>query len=695
MATLDLSGATQRVDMTDPNLVAFGTVENATPTIWSFLTPAGHDLQLEGSGLTFNAQGRALTGTVQSIAIDLGNNDFDNPDVLITGINVAATTLDDGQASFWRFLEGNDTIIGPSSATARDNQIVGDGPAARSGAGAGGNDVIDAGTGYSLVAGDVWTVGSQTAGTPAATYQGGADTISGGTTGAYQDLVGDAWQVYATGTLNGGDDHIHSQTTRFGASAVGDAAIVEGVAGDLAIVNGGDDHISGGSHSQAFLIGDVHVQRAYSFVRGGDDVIKGSDGAANVSQYIVGDVDSVGDNQMIGGADSLWGGGGQDRIFGDYFSVGDLGQVTSGNDVIRGGGGDDDIYGEGGGNDARASGGNDRLFGEAGDDSIRGQSGNDLLDGGSGKDYLDGGTGNDTYVIDLATDFLFELADAGIDTVKSYVNAVTLQANVENLIFIGTGGFTATGNALNNTIKGGAGSDYLQGAFGNDRLHGGAGADMLFEDAGNDVLNGGSGGDQLVGGDGFDTASYAGSEQGVRVSLDGSVTATGDAVGDTFNAIEALEGTSFADVLVGDGNANRLTGGAGGDALAGGGSGDILFGGDGADRLNGGLGNDRFDYTALSQGGDRIDDFGNAAGNNDALLFLGSAFGGLPAGTLAATRFVANASGAATTLDQRFVYETDTGILRYDANGSAAGGVTVIATLTGAPALAAGDILIA
>jgi hypothetical protein len=79
MATLDLSRATQHVDMTDSDLVSFGTAEAATPTVWSWLTPAGHDLQLEGSGLTFNAQSRALSGTVQSIAIDLGNNDFDAP----------------------------------------------------------------------------------------------------------------------------------------------------------------------------------------------------------------------------------------------------------------------------------------------------------------------------------------------------------------------------------------------------------------------------------------------------------------------------------------------------------------------------------------------------------------------------------------------------------------------------------------
>lgn len=147
MATLDLSNAKASIDMTDPNLVGFGSVDNATPDVWSFLTPTGHDLQLEGLGLTFNAQGRALTGTVQSIGIDLGNDDFDNPDVVITGINAQASSLDDGVQSFWRFLEGDDTIIGPNSDFA-ENVIFGDGLAARAGASTGGNDAFELGIAY-------------------------------------------------------------------------------------------------------------------------------------------------------------------------------------------------------------------------------------------------------------------------------------------------------------------------------------------------------------------------------------------------------------------------------------------------------------------------------------------------------------------------------------------------------------------
>ena len=60
---------------------------------------------------------------------------------------------------------------------------------------------------------------------------------------------------------------------------------------------------------------------------------------------------------------------------------------------------------------------------------------------------------------------------------------------------------------------------------------------------------------------------------------------------------------------------------------------------------------------------------------------LAKLLGALPAGALAANRFLADAGGVATTVDHRFIYETDTGWLSYDANGSVAGGAVHIAKL--------------
>ena len=64
--------------------------------------------------MTFDGGGRPISGTATSIAIDVGNDG--SPDILITGISVAATTLDDSPASFWGLLGGNDVILGPELA---------------------------------------------------------------------------------------------------------------------------------------------------------------------------------------------------------------------------------------------------------------------------------------------------------------------------------------------------------------------------------------------------------------------------------------------------------------------------------------------------------------------------------------------------------------------------------------------------
>ena len=57
-------------------------------------------------------------------------------------------------------------------------------------------------------------------------------------------------------------------------------------------------------------------------------------------------------------------------------------------------------------------------------------------------------------------------------------------------------------------------------------------------------------------------------------------------------------------------------------------------------------------------------------------------------------QFKANESGTATEADDRIVYETDTGRLIYDANGSAAGEAVQFASLQGAPAVTAADFVV-
>ena len=105
---------------------------------------------------------------------------------------------------------------------------------------------------------------------------------------------------------------------------------------------------------------------------------------------------------------------------------------------------------------------NNLLIGGAGADTIYGGDGDDTIDGGSDSDALYGRAGNDLYVLGTAYgDNIFENAGEGTDTVQSQVSH-TLTANVENLVFTGTGSYTGTGNNLNNSLTGNSGKNIFE-----------------------------------------------------------------------------------------------------------------------------------------------------------------------------------------------------------------------------------------
>ncbi|ANL20531.1 serralysin-like metalloprotease domain-containing protein [Rhizobium sp. N113] len=193
--------------------------------------------------------------------------------------------------------------------------------------------------------------------------------------------------------------------------------------------------------------------------------------------------------------------------------------------------------------------------------TITGGVGNDTLDGAAGADILIGGAGNDTYIIDNAGDIVTEAAVVGIDTVRTTLAAYTLGANVENLLFTGSGSFTGTGNALVNTITGGAGNDTLDGGAGNDTLDGGAGNDIYVVDSASDVIK------EAVG---------AGTDE-IRTALAAySIAALVNVENLTYTGSANFTGT-------GNAFANTITGGAGNDLLNGGADADTLIGGAGND----------------------------------------------------------------------------------------------------------------
>lgn len=142
--------------------------------------------------------------------------------------------------------------------------------------------------------------------------------------------------------------------------------------------------------------------------------------------------------------------------------------------------------------------GDDKLFGLDGNDFLKGGSGSDTLVGGKGTDYLDGGAdndmltggeGTDSYFVDSQADVINEDLGGGVaDTVYASVSfSLAVDDNIEFLLASGAvalgAGISLTGNALNNTIKGGQGADTITGGLGLDTQTGGAGADVFNFDA--------------------------------------------------------------------------------------------------------------------------------------------------------------------------------------------------------------------
>lgn len=278
------------------------------------------------------------------------------------------------------------------------------------------------------------------------------------------------------------------------------------------------------------------------------------------------------------------------------------------------------------------------------------------------------------------------------------------------------------GTSIADTLDGGAGNDVITGNGGDDKLYGGTGNDRLIGGAGNDRLDGGPGNDRLEGGAGNDTyvvdsagdavnEALPGSSgtDAVRSSISFSLAASAHVLG-AFESLTLLGtaningvGNGLNNSIFGNPGSNVLNGGAGSDALHGGGGhdtliggpgNDTLIGGPGSDTLVGGAGNDLFVFNApfSPTNVDRVTDFNPAA---DTIVLENAVFGAIAGtGVLTPGQFVRNTTGLAHDGNDRIVYESDTGRLFYDSNGSAAGGNHLIAVLAPNLALTHLDFLV-
>lgn len=218
---------------------------------------------------------------------------------------------------------------------------------------------------------------------------------------------------------------------------------------------------------------------------------------------------------------------------------------------------------------------NNTLFGGPANDSLFGFGGNDRLFGGPGADVLDGGDGRDMAIYSQALLPVTVSLQDGKGTTGEATNDTLI--SIEGI----------TGTAFDDTLIGDHASNWLNGGQGNDHLIG---------NGGNDWISGGRGADVLEGGAGVDWLRYMRSDTGITIDLGMNTAQGGHAEGDVISGFENVEGSRFADVLIGSSQDNVLRGGNGNDQLFGGDGNDKLIGGLGADHMDGGDGFDTVSY---------------------------------------------------------------------------------------------------
>nr|WP_246735728.1 calcium-binding protein [Agrobacterium sp. a22-2] len=158
---------------------------------------------------------------------------------------------------------------------------------------------------------------------------------------------------------------------------------------------------------------------------------------------------------------------------------------------------------------------------------------------------------------------------------------------------------------------------------------------------------------------------------------------------------DTFHGNSGANHFYGFRGNDLLIGRAGNDLLSGQAGDDRLFGGLGNDRMVGGAGTDKFVFNTALNGSTNVDTIDDFSVVSDFAMLDNAIFSRIGApGTLSSAAFRKNATGLAGDSSDRIIYETDTGNLFYDSNGTGSGGRVRIAHLDSGLSLTHQDFLI-
>ena len=557
---------------------------------------------------------------------------------------------------------GDDVLLGGNG-----NDLMNGGADKDMLSGESGNDTIDGGVGNDTITGGA-----------------GADSLAGG---EGNDLfVISAFVDHGTGEVivgGGGTDELRYTGTTAGTLTLNDSVFVERV-----VVGTGTGAAAVLTATTAIDIDARHVLGAITLV--------GNAGANRLTGGAFGD-------SLVGGAgnDTLQGGIGNDTLVGgtgvDVASFAleseDLALTLTGGPLVVGRFGTDILSGIEG---LEGGYGNDSLTGDAGANRLIGGEGNDLLAGGAGNDTLTGDVGFDT--ASYATAVSAVTVNLGLKTAQVTGGAGTdVLGGIEGLI----------GSNFSDVLTGSAGANRIDGGVGKDRITGGAGADTLSGGSGNDLFVIQAFADHaaeeaIVGDGGTDELRFTGTTAGT-LTLDAGVNVERVVIGTGTGATAVLTGTAAINVdasallqgvaLTGNAGANRLTGSGFGDRLDGGSGSDSLTGGAGDDTLTGGAGADVFVFDSAIGGGDvdRITDFNVVS---DTIRLDDLAFAGLAAGVVAASAFASNLAGMAMDELDRIIYESATGNLYFDADGSGAGDRIQFASLSASLSLTNADFFV-
>ena len=280
-----------------------------------------------------------------------------------------------------------------------------------------------------------------------------------------------------------------------------------------------------------------------------------------------------------------------------------------------------------------------------------------LISTNTGNSTLSGGNGNDTYLVYSMGDLVIDGVDQGTDILYTTVSynmgenqieaiSVAQQTTTDPINLIGNYvSQTIVGNYGNNILNGGGGADTLIGLFGDDTYAVGDSRILVQEQAG-------QGNDTLV-----TSVDY---RLGAGVSIE------------TFAAQDAASTTGLR--LTGNELAQTVAGTAGADTIGGGGGRDVLIGGAGADT-----------FLMETVGSGNVAVLADFVSGTDRIGLTSTAFN---VGTsLDASEFIAGT--AATTADQRVIYDAGTGQLFYDADGNGAGAAVLFAQVVPGTAITA------